>query len=263
MIVDIKNIDFKKYQRFFAFGCSFTGYIWPTWADILSKEMPDAEFYNAGRSGAGNLAIMARMTELNARFKFSETDLVIVLWSTFCREDRYVRNSWQCPGNIFSQGVYDAKFIKKFADTRGYLLRDLVLITNAISHLELLPCDAVTLSSVPFDYQNETTFVNDILTTFKDTIDKFPESLFTLEMNREWTNGHFYDHSQVGKNFGDYHPDPIRYMQYLRKLGFNLSPVSINFAKDSFFQLRKTKTDTEMLKYFPSNHEGNIKKGWL
>ena len=31
--------DWTKYKRFFTFGCSFTCYMWPTWADIISKEM--------------------------------------------------------------------------------------------------------------------------------------------------------------------------------------------------------------------------------
>jgi hypothetical protein len=261
MNIDIKQIDFKKYKRFFAFGCSFTSYIWPTWADVLSKEMPNAEYYNGGHCGAGNLMITARMTEADARFKFCETDLVVILWSTFCREDRYFDNSWQCPGNIFSQGLYDAKFVKKFADTRGYLIRDLVLISNATSYLKNLPCDAVTLSSVPFDYQNEDRDVSDVLTLYKGTTQQIPESLFTLEMNREWTCGHHYKHSQMG-DFGDYHPDTLRYMEYLRKVGFNLTANSINYAKDSFFKLKKTKTDKEMLKYFSDNSQGNV-KGWL
>jgi hypothetical protein len=31
--------------------------MWPTWADVASKEMPNAEFFNLGVSGSGNLLI--------------------------------------------------------------------------------------------------------------------------------------------------------------------------------------------------------------
>jgi hypothetical protein len=42
------NIDFFKYKRFFAFGCSFTKYHCPSWSDLISKEMPNAEYVNFG-----------------------------------------------------------------------------------------------------------------------------------------------------------------------------------------------------------------------
>jgi hypothetical protein len=66
------NVDFTKYKRFFAFGCSFTCYIWPTWADVVSKEMPQAKFYNLGKTGAGNLCISSKVAEANNRFKFTD-----------------------------------------------------------------------------------------------------------------------------------------------------------------------------------------------
>ena len=49
--------EFKKYKRVFAFGCSFTCYRWPTWADLIGKQCEGAEFRNYGKSGAGNLFI--------------------------------------------------------------------------------------------------------------------------------------------------------------------------------------------------------------
>ena len=56
--------EFKKYKRLFAFGCSFTCYIYPTWADIIYQSLnEDCEFYNCGRSGGGNLFISHRITE--------------------------------------------------------------------------------------------------------------------------------------------------------------------------------------------------------
>ena len=48
----IQSLDPKKYKRFFAFGCSFTNYYWPTWADIIGQ---DSNFYeNWAQPGAGN-----------------------------------------------------------------------------------------------------------------------------------------------------------------------------------------------------------------
>ena len=81
--------DFSKFKRFFAFGCSFTNYAWPTWANILHQEM-DAEFFNLGRRGSGNLFTACRISEANNRFKFCDTDLVIVMFISEVREDRYI-----------------------------------------------------------------------------------------------------------------------------------------------------------------------------
>lgn len=258
------NIDFLKYKRFFAFGCSFTGYNWPTWADVLSKEMPQAEFYNMGHCGSGNLMITARMTEASVKFNFCETDLIVVMWTTFCREDRYLNNGWQSPGNIFTQQYYSDDFVKKYADPKGYLIRDLSLITMATGYLTSLPCDTITLASVPYNYQNEDdSTVIPILEAYKNTIDQTPPCLFELEMNREWTNGHIYEDPNHGL-FKDYHPDPMRYRNYLEKIGMPLTEKSYAFAKESCDNLKQTKTKDEILKLFPNNSHGAHQfKAWF
>ena len=47
-------------KRLFTFGCSFTQYNWPTWADILGRSLHQEgwEFHNIGRAGTGNMQIM-------------------------------------------------------------------------------------------------------------------------------------------------------------------------------------------------------------
>lgn len=250
------NIDFSKYKRFFAFGCSFTGYMWPTWADVLSREMPQAKFYNMGHSGSGNLMISARLTEASTRFNFCETDLVIVMWTTFCREDRYLHGYWQCPGNIYTQQFYSDEFVKKYTDPKGYLLRDLALITLTTGYLKTLPCDAITLASVPYNYQNENDpSVLPILEAYKNTIDQTPPSLFETEMNSQWTNGHEYFDKKEFR--GDYHPDPMRYRNYLVKIGMPLTKRSYLFARDSLDKLKSTKNINEIFNSFPNNSKAD------
>lgn len=267
----IQDIDFSKYKRFFAFGCSFTGYCWPTWADILSKEMPNAEFYNCGKSGAGNLFISIRALEANLKFNFNKDDLVIVMWSTFCREDRYYNNYWHTPGNIFTQQEYDEKWVKKFADPKGYLIRDLSLITMATSYLKSLPCTTITLASTPYWYQQHEDFdyskkddgeIKDILDSFKETINQTPQCLFDLEMKGIWDNGHVYIWNK--NKVDDYHPNPWRYRCYLEKLGFNLTEKSENYAKEATIMLHRTKTRDEILSLFNTNEHGNghFSKWW-
>ena len=113
-------------KRLFTFGCSFTNYHWPTYADILGTQF-DA-FFNWGRSGAGNLFIFNSLMEAHKRNKLTKDDVVCVMWSSISREDRYVGKNWLLAGSMYSQKVYDQEFVKKFSDPNGYLIRDLAQI---------------------------------------------------------------------------------------------------------------------------------------
>ena len=76
-------LDWKKYKRLFTFGCSFTSYLWPTWADILGLEFTSAN--NWGHSGLGNRAIAERVAEAHAHFNFTKDDVIIVQWTKIGR----------------------------------------------------------------------------------------------------------------------------------------------------------------------------------
>ncbi len=224
-------IDFSKYKRFFAFGCSMTAYHWPTWADIISQEIPES--YNYGKSGAGNLFISSSIVEAHHRHNFNENDLVMCMWSGIAREDRYVNNYWQTPGNIFTQDYYDEKFIRQYADIRGYILRDMSLISLTIGFLENLDVDCHMLNMMPFnflqldrEYDKESN--NDIFYLFRDTLEKIKPDLSTIELNNEWPSRSIYHNP--GQTV-DYHPSTRQYYQYLQKAfpGIQFTNKTINF----------------------------------
>ena len=265
MIINPKSIDFSKYRRFFAFGCSFTGYMWPTWADCLSKEIPNAEFYNMGYSGAGNLMISNRLTEANLKFNFNEHDLIMIMWSTFCREDRYINNYWKCPGNIYTQNTYNEEFVKKFADSKGYLIRDLAIISLTTTLINSLSSDSITLASIPYNYQNEDdSSIAPILKLHEKTIKITPRCLFELEMNRFWGTGHSYYDSLHNGIMNDYHPNPVQYRNYLEKIGIPMTEKSMTFAQESLAKLLQTKSNSEILNTFVNNSQGTAQfNGWF
>lgn len=254
--------DFSKFRRFIVFGCSFTNYYWPTWADILSKEMPDVEYYNFGRCGGGNLFISNRILEADMKLKFSDNDLVMIMWSTLCREDRYLRDNWCLAGNIFTQNVYNQEFVEKFCDPKGYLIRDLALIKLTLEYLKNSPARIIPLLSQPVHEQQAKNHLNqfdsavkDILNLYSETINIFPSSLFELEMRGHWNHGHVY-RDLTHNLFHDYHPSPIRYHGYLEKLKINLTDKSKNYAQESQQQLMSTKTRQDIIDLF--HNEPNI-----
>ena len=150
----IQNLDPTKYKRFFAFGCSFTNHNWPTWADIIGK---DIEVYaNWGKQAAGNYFIFNSAMEADARYNFTKDDLVIIFWTIKEREDRYSGNEWVhfSPYNI--EANYGKEWTEKYYfDNRHYLMRDITLIKATQDILKTKECDWANLSWGDFLHSDE------------------------------------------------------------------------------------------------------------
>lgn len=118
-----------SFKRFFAFGCSFTNWSWPTWADIISLDL-DLPCDNWGMGGLGNVGIASRMIESDINNQFNDDDLIIILWSTWTREDRYYSDergySWNAKGDV------TFTFDKHFLETYWSISNDLIKNSNAI-----------------------------------------------------------------------------------------------------------------------------------
>ena len=121
-------------SRLFTFGCSFTQYAWPTWADILSDNFD--EFQNWGKSGAGNQYIGYAISECDIKNNLGENDTVIVMWTSVSREDRYINHQWVTPGNVYTNNDYNSNFVKNYVDMRGFYIRDLSMINLVKGFLE-------------------------------------------------------------------------------------------------------------------------------
>ena len=108
-------------KRIFAFGCSFTEYLWPTWADIIGRSFSQQhgyEYYNFGNSGSGNYYILNSLFWADKKYNFSTDDIIMIMWSSWNREDRYIldynwnpdlRGQWTKEGGILN-AVYHSKY---------------------------------------------------------------------------------------------------------------------------------------------------------
>jgi hypothetical protein len=242
------NFDFKKYKRFFAFGCSFTNNSWPTWANLIAKETVNAKFYNFGMSGAGNIFISNRISEMNNRFKFCETDLVMVMWSTFVREDRFI-DRWESHGSIFCADFYDNSFKKKYFDYKGYVIRDLALIDLTYNYLNSLPCDSyqmLTTTPSKDEYSGtdkDNKFINEeILPVYQNLLDKFKITYYE----------HYPWNEEIRTDSGHYdtHPSPMIAYNFLLRHGFTLSDETYQYAKTSTDFLFSYNRPTTIDQYF-------------
>ena len=143
-------------RRLFAFGCSFTNYAWPSYADFLSYEFDKYE--NWGFPGFGNRAIAERVAECHAKNNFTKDDTVLVQWTSHTRNDfhtfkeiEYAKDQfvhgwfrptnkigWKTQGNIFGTGNlernYDRKWIDNFWDEYSYFMYSMneILLTQGL-----------------------------------------------------------------------------------------------------------------------------------
>lgn len=104
-------MDGLNKKRFFAFGCSYTGYATGTWADFIGANFE--EYYNFGRGGVCNTFILDKVIEADIRFKFNaETDYIVVMFSSFDRFSFYNTTGWKGPGNIWGND-HPKEFVEK------------------------------------------------------------------------------------------------------------------------------------------------------
>lgn len=132
-------------KRLFVFGCSYTSYSWPGWADLLSTHFD--YFENWGLAGIGNRAIAERVAECNIKNEFGPDDTVIVQWSTHLRNDFFHQEGtltdrlpgWKTAGSIFNylnSPIYDENWCRTFFDEEAYFMHTLNNITSTQNLLE-------------------------------------------------------------------------------------------------------------------------------
>lgn len=134
--------------RFFSFGCSFTRYRWPTWADIIGREFQ--EFENWGDAGAGNHFIFYSLLEAIARKNINQDDTVGIMWTATHREDRFLRGKWHPTGSIYCSS-YPKEYIDNWTDSTHYLLTSITLIAAAKKILDSIGCRYWFFSMVPIN----------------------------------------------------------------------------------------------------------------
>ena len=229
---NIKDLDLKKYKRHFAFGCSFTNYYWPTWADVIAQEMPDAGYVNTGKPGAGNSYILAKLSQAMRYYNIGEDDLVTIMWTTFYRQDSYKENAWHTPGNIYTQDTIPLDVVTTYLDdTTGFAVRDFAIVDTAMKMLESQPFDSISMwgvDPVKQDYYGlsqtpeQETDCTGLQIFYNDLREQILPDLLCRGCEGSWAETFkFKDHE--GNDQADYHPKTKTYYNYLNRIGFNLS----------------------------------------
>jgi hypothetical protein len=239
----IHNLDPKKYKRFFAFGCSFTNYFWPTWADIIGQDI--LVYENWAERGAGNHFIFNSVMESHTRHNFNKDDLVIIMWSTKEREDRYYNNNWLHDTTSTQEQTYGKEWFKKFGtDIKSFLIRDFAYIKSIQLLLESCHCDWENFTLHPitnidhdkvkeagidinalseeekFDYWVRI-FDNlcdgkeiDPLTEFKEVIEIYKDVFLNINKSLQGRWSYEHNKNRITPN-NDPHPTPLEALNFL------------------------------------------------
>ncbi len=131
--------------RLYTFGCSYTSWNWPTWADLLALDYEHSE--NWGHAGLGNRAIAERVAECHTKNKFTKIDKVIVQWSSHLRYDwlNFKHDEpWQTKGSVFSyqnEKIFNEKWLETFYDEKAFFLHTLHNIQLTKGLLESTGCE--------------------------------------------------------------------------------------------------------------------------
>lgn len=231
-----KRLIDKIPKRLFTFGCSFTEYKWATWANILGYEF-DCEFYNFGKSGAGNTFITNQVTQANNIFNFNKNDLVIINWTNISREDRWSnKKGWVTPGNIYSQQDYDTKFVKLWANDIHFALRDFANIDLTRQYLKnktnyhfLSMCNVTKhVNQWENSVKNENKELKNIADIYKNALSEIRPSFYDVLWNGNIDYKWKKDWQEIHPHYSDGHPTIKEHFEYLTKtFDYNFSSKTI------------------------------------
>jgi len=212
------------FKRFFAFGCSFTQYVWPSWAEIISWDL-NLPFQNWGMGGLGNVGIFHRMTECNLKNNFNSDDLIITVWSSWTREDRYLKNMWAAYGNVFNNPIYDSEFLSKYWSLENDIIKNSTAIIAANKMFNL---------NVQGHIQTPATFESseNMFSVQEARLIDFYKQHFTSDNIFNITSDSAYDYL-----IRDNHPDLLQHLAYVKeqiypKLGLTLKPETITLCNN-------------------------------
>lgn len=241
------DIEFSKHKRLFVIGCSFTHWLWPTWADVITHEHPHLEYYNFGIPGQGSDYIQTMLSQIERKYQLNNDDIVIIMWSSFHRDGIYslynpessemadciinqtpkmdlIKHpfNWYSTGDAIGQKLIENP-ANHICDARGYLIKNLAIIDSVTKILQHANYSGAQMLSVgikdqlKFDTTALESPIDDVLDMYNDIHDYM--------LGKCYYDYAGYELDQIVWDDGeeDYHPKSIQYFEYLKLLGFSLS----------------------------------------
>lgn len=198
--------------RLFTFGCSFTNYMWPTWANIIAFDQ-QIELKNFAVAGMGNVGIMQRVLEADLKYKFTPDDQIMIMWTSWSREDKVIDNHYQGKGSIFNHN-----FSYQWLKDNWSMENDIIKNISAIHIVNKLYGDYIVWqghSSKP--YTSEIDGHKEIYT--KRITEEYSTALVTKLYQQALPDIEYriLEQDKLAFDcFGDSHPDVVEHMEIVK-----------------------------------------------
>ena len=206
--------------------------------------MPEAEFHNLGKCGAGNSYIQTMLSQAKRKMSLTSKDLVVICWSTFFREDKWLKGQWSTPGNVFGRtDVFSEEYFEKHVDVQGMYMRDCAIIDTVTQSLKQEQFDSIGLVGLGLGGQGyyagfsdeETHSVQNMYTD----LDVITPCLWSYN-DKHWPVHYTYTSTHDGSEFEDYHPSSPVYRDWLVHIGFPMGEASRQYADFSDDIMKQT-----------------------
>lgn len=244
------DLNLSKYKRLFTFGCSFTDYHWPTWADILGKHFKE-DYYNFGATGCCNQSVFQSLIEANQLHNFQKTDLIIVQWTESLRDQAWRPDTGLSGcGSILHNHQYTIYTSEHFLKLNPveFLKKDLDLIKAASMILNFLDVDFWMFSMNNIDYTESKSYpkIDYLLTMYQDVVSQLSPSFQTTV---SWQDSKGIPAKAHYPNAFDNHPTPGMHLTHLNKVfpNLNLDPQILEFVDHYEKIVRSTVTDNSCI----------------
>ncbi len=217
-------------SRLIFFGCSFTQYGWPTWANVIGYDQ-GVEYHNFGISGLGNVGILHRMIEANNKLKFTDDDKIFILWTSWSREDRVRDQQWVAAGSVFNSNnpEYSNYYIKRYWSYDNDIVKNAtaIKIANDLFHKNIV------WQGSAFELAINEAFITNVSKKSKELVDFYTAMLPEIPV-------YTFELVETDKPFGvipDCHPDIKGHMNIVKdwiypKLGLTLNSTTVELFNE-------------------------------
>lgn len=217
-------------SRLIFFGCSYTQYGWPTWANVIGYDQ-GVEYHNFGVAGLGNVGILHRLIEADKKLKFQPEDKIFILWSSWSREDRVRNQNWVAAGSVFNANnpEYNNYYIKRYWSYDN----DIVKNATAIQIANQMYSKNIFWQGSAFEFGTNEAYITKFTPQSKKLADFYLNMLPKIPV-------YSFEQTET-KPFGiivDCHPDPLTHMKIVEEWIYpQLEYVLKDSTKELFSEL--------------------------
>lgn len=228
------NLNDKPVNRLFTYGCSFTKYFWPTWADILNHQVKPQEYHNWALPGAGNAYISHSFHLNNIEHNYGPEDLIVICWTNIFRNDWFIDFEWSQEGNVYSTyGKYNSLLTEDLKNQTIFFIRDIMNIYSVMQACDQAGCRHKHLAMLPMFEQHDEAgrhlFIDseyerhDVKPLLDYIMPRLEKSFFEVlgdQVKDKWYS-YFPEDEFQRPLLWDRHPMPTHHLKYLKEVFAN------------------------------------------